>query len=93
MGKHNNMGDMYKAIEALIVIHNICIDWGDSPEDIWDFNMEDDLCHSAEDDEELEMGGEIIGGNAEVPAHETDEWLRMQGRRKQQIIMDELFPI
>jgi hypothetical protein len=92
------MLDIYKAIEALIVLHNICIDWGDKPEDIWDFDPQDGFCGEDDsEDEELEIGGEVIvgnaPGNADVPAHETDRWLRTQGRRKRQIILDELFPV
>ena len=41
MGTHRNIQDMYKAIEAMMILHNICIDWNDSPEEIWDYDPAD----------------------------------------------------
>jgi len=38
MGIHRRIQDMYKAIEALMIIHNICIDWEYRPEDVWNID-------------------------------------------------------
>ena len=32
MGCHSKIQDMYKAIEVMMIIHNISIEWGDKPE-------------------------------------------------------------
>ena len=79
MGPHRNIQDMYKAIEALMIIHNICIDWGDKPEDTWDIEGADDRSDDEEDDG---MESSIINGEADVPAHKTERWLLEQGREK-----------
>lgn len=31
LGRHHNIDNAYKAIEAIMVIHNLGIDWGDKP--------------------------------------------------------------
>ena len=89
MGPHRNIQDMYKAIEALMIIHNICFDWGDKPEDTWDIEGADDRSDDEEDDG---MESSIINGEADVPAHETERWLLEQGREKWLILMNELIP-
>jgi hypothetical protein len=90
MGIHRKIQDMYKAIEAMMIIHNICIDWGDRPEDTWDIDSADSWSDSEEEDDEI-VGG-IIGGEPNVPPHETEDWLLEQGRQKRLILMNELFP-
>lgn len=95
MGSHKNIEDMYKAIEAMMILHNICIDWGDHPEDIWDFDASDNWA----DDEEIEEvdadvpGCQDIEGDVEVPVHETDGWLLLAGREKRLELLNELFPV
>ena len=34
MGPHVDIQEMYKAIEVLLILHNMCIGYGDKPEDI-----------------------------------------------------------
>ncbi|KAF8578402.1 hypothetical protein K439DRAFT_1300408, partial [Ramaria rubella] len=41
MGSANNIQEVYKAVEALMVVHNLCIDMDNHPEDILDFNPDD----------------------------------------------------
>ena len=36
MGPHADIQEMYKAIEVLLILHNMCIDYGDKPEDSWE---------------------------------------------------------
>jgi hypothetical protein len=93
MGPHEDIQEMYKAIEALLILHNICIDLGDKPEEIWDFDPKDDFEETEEDpDPDLEASlGEFEELDA-IPGHETDAWLKRQGRRKRMIIFNELFP-
>ena len=100
MGEHKDIQTIYKAIEAMLVLHNICIDWDDHPDTIWQYNstdiwegwdgMEDRV---DDEDEETEVGIDDIEGEANIPARETPQYLKDEGRRKRQIIFDELFPI
>ena len=46
-----------------------------------------------EEDEETEVGIDDIEGEANIPECETPQYLKDEGRRKWQIIFDELFPI
>jgi hypothetical protein len=91
MGQHKNIEEAFKAIEAMMVIHNICIDWKDRPDKIWDFDPTDDWS----DDEDVGgevIGGEVIDGEAHVPEHETNAWLKEMGRQKRDVLLNELFP-
>jgi hypothetical protein len=91
MGKHEDIQDEFKEIEAMMIIHNICIDWKDRPDDIWDWDPTDDW--SDEEEVDADIGLEVIGGKAHVPAHETNAWLKDMGRQKRRVVLDELFPI
>ncbi|KIM79609.1 hypothetical protein PILCRDRAFT_89993 [Piloderma croceum F 1598] len=90
MGRHKDIQDAFKAIEAMMIIHNICIDRRDRPDHIWDFDPTDGL--SDDKDEEPDICGEVIEGKAHVSDHETNVWLMETGRQKHDIIFNELFP-
>jgi hypothetical protein len=106
MGEHKDIQSIYKAIEAMLVLHNICIDWNDHPETIWQFDpmdiwsgwdgvedeIEDEDETEGEDDGGIEVGIEVIAGDANIPERETPQYLKEEGRRKRQIIFEELFP-
>jgi len=103
MGEHKDIQTIYKAIEAMLVLHNICIDWDDHPDTIWQYNstdiwegwdgMEDRVDDEDDEDEGMEVGIDDIEGEANIPTRETPQYLKDEGRRKRQIIFDELFPI
>ena len=95
MGHHSKIQDMYKAIEVMMIIHNICIEWGDKPEDLWDIDGADgwsDNSEVEEDDGDNEVENGIIGGEPHILLHETENWLLEQGRQKQLILLNELIP-
>ena len=89
MGPHRDIQEMYKALEVMMILHNICIDWNDKPEEIWGYDPVD---HWGDDDEDGNIGFEEIDGDAEVPEHETEQWLRETGRQKRLVLLDTLFP-
>ena len=100
MPPEQNIQDTYRLVQALIAIHNLCIDLGDCPEQIPLFdpgNMDrhdDDIEDGALDDVDAQgFGGMVPDGEVQLPAHETDEWLREAGRRRRLLIMDDLFPL
>ena len=76
----------------MMIIHNICIDWVDKPEDIWDINKTDSWSDDEEEGDDDTDGNGIIEGEAEVPLHETENWLLETGRQKRLILVNELFP-
>jgi hypothetical protein len=75
MGPHKKIQDMYKAIKAMMIIHNICIDWVNKPEDIWDINNTDSWSDDEEEGDDDTDGNGIIEGEAEVQLHETENCL------------------
>ncbi|KIL57042.1 hypothetical protein M378DRAFT_88397, partial [Amanita muscaria Koide BX008] len=94
MGPHADVQEMYKAIEALLILHNMCIEYGDKPEDIWGFDPTDPFDSEAGFVEpEQDADALIIENGQGIPAQETDAWLKRQGRAKRMIIFDDLFPI
>lgn len=95
MGRHENLEHMYKAIEALMVIHNICIDWNDHPKDIWNYDPKEEW-EGEENEEDADAdevpGVEVVRGEVDIPAHETNEWLKWAGRQKRLVLLNRLFP-
>jgi hypothetical protein len=93
-----NIQDSYRLMQALFTLQNLCIDLGDHPEQIPLFDPHDpDRDDSEEgaplDVDDLDFDGVIPDGQVELPAHETDEWLREAGRRRRLLIMNDLFPL
>lgn len=93
-GRHDDMAEAYKAIEALMILHNICIDFGDKPEDIWDFDATDEWTDDGgsemEDPDEVDEPDALPAPN--VPARETETWLKNAGRAKRMALLNMLFP-
>lgn len=90
MGPHLNIQDLYKAIEALMILHNMCIDHGDQPDYFWTtmgegFTEEVDF----DNDTDVDVGEQF---SSQIPPHETDEWLKIMGKRKRMIIFNDLVP-
>ena len=75
MWSHADIQEMYKAIEVLLVLHNMCIEYGDKPEDIWGYDPKDDF--DDEEAEDLENGdGMILDDGEGIPARDgQNEWL------------------
>jgi hypothetical protein len=76
--------DTYCTVEALFVLHNLCIDKGDCPEYIPFFDSRDPDCDDKNDDGKNDVdvmgyGGPVEGVEIELPAWETDEWLKEAG--------------
>lgn len=99
MGPHDNVQEIYCVIEALIILHNICLEHNDQPEDIYDYvlsldsdsELEDDV--DADEDDSGNFGCEDVTGEVQVPGHETDNWLKVQGYSKWMALLNELFPV
>jgi hypothetical protein len=90
MGPHMDIQYVYRMIEALMVIHNMAIDFGDRPSDEWrlEENPNDQDNENNGNDEPLVSD---VVGEAQVPAYETDNFLKEQGRRKQLALLNRLF--
>jgi hypothetical protein len=97
MGPHDDVQEIYRVIEALMILHNICIEHNDHPEDIYDyvlcFDPEPEDGADPDEEDSHNFGCEDITGEAQIPGHETDNWLKIQGYRKRKALLDELFPV
>ena len=89
MGPHKDIEDVYRTIEALMVLHNTAIDFNDRPSDEWghDESLDDqDTEHDGDEDPLIQ----IVVGQAQVPAYETDNYLKEQGRIKRLALLNKL---
>jgi hypothetical protein len=94
LGTHDNPQDMYRAVEAMIAVHNLCIDLKDGADDFFDANEEQASIDDLEDvDQFAGYGGVIPEQQANIPAHETDGWLKTEGYRLRLELLDLLFPL
>ncbi|KAF9067501.1 hypothetical protein BDP27DRAFT_1422797 [Rhodocollybia butyracea] len=81
IGTHHDIQDTYRVIEALMTIHNMCINFGDTPEYIPNFDTSDMFTNiTPKTLDEVEIVGERIDGNTAILAHETEAWLLAKGR-------------
>ncbi|KAG0695831.1 hypothetical protein DFH29DRAFT_813778, partial [Suillus ampliporus] len=88
--------DTYRVVEALLTLHNLCINLGDCPECIPFFDDSDPDHDNKDDDATNDVDVTGYGGIAEVvkvelPAWETDEWLKEAGRQQRLAILNDLF--
>jgi len=98
LGGTQDMQELYNAVEATMVLHNICIGLDNHPEDIFDYDPSDDTGPETlkeEDDGDLaaEIHGQAILQRVQLPGQETDAWLRVQGVHKRLRFLDELCPV
>ena len=74
-----------------MITHNLCIDFGDHPMDMNDFD--------GAPEEENGLGNGLGHGGIEVdeivqlPDGEAEDELREQGRNKRETVLNELFPL
>lgn len=99
-GQHDDVQEVYKVIQALMTIHNLCIDWGDTADDFFQqgraIRPEDDLPDGSEKDPDVSGYGTIeVGRDQEsrVASYETDDWHRDEGHSKRNDYLNELYPL
>lgn len=101
MGRHNDMKDVHRVVQALMVIHNLCIDWEDAPTDPRAETFEGadgEGNNGQEEDEDVDCTGDnglerTENGDIRIPPYESDEWQKEEGRKMCIEIMDRLFPL
>lgn len=101
---HDTMMETFTTIEALLILHNICIDFGDQPE--WILNFDTDKQDGWDSDSDMEDGDLAIGrlqadivavaqqlsGEVAVPDWQTDTRLKAAGKQMRLNFLEELFP-
>jgi hypothetical protein len=93
-GRHNDVQDIYQVIQALMVVHNLCIDMGDHPYEFIAEGLADEVV-DGHDVDASGYGGVTIDEVEEnrVPAYETDDWHKVEGNRKWKRFLDNIFPV
>jgi hypothetical protein len=75
----NNIQNTYRLVHALMVMHNLCIDLEDHPEDIPDFVFDNNPVFPDDDpDEDPDLsnhGAPVINDPIDIPVWESDDWL------------------
>lgn len=94
LGRHEDIKQAYRVIQALMVIHNLCIDFGDQPMDGGDdtqgnVTQEEDITQ----EDILGYGGVEMDEAVQLPEGETAELLREEGQAKRNAVLDDLFPV
>jgi hypothetical protein len=89
-----NMKETYRDVASLMIIHNICIDLGDHPEDILEYAPTDPSVEEPQVEVELANYGGNVEDDVEidVPAGETDTALKNLGYALREQLLNELFP-
>jgi hypothetical protein len=88
-----NIQETYRDVAALIIIHNICLDLGDHPENILDYIPADASAEEPQTQGALAMhGGNVGDEEVNVPEGETDATLKKAGYALREQLLDELFP-
>ena len=90
MGQHGNMQEVYKAIESMIIIHNMCIDFNDHPQSIEGFTA-DNAGFPIEPSMNESFLQEVEEADINIPIYETDQWLKKEGYRKRMELLKYLF--
>src|SRR5882724_5619380 len=97
LGGTHDMSALYNAVEALMVVHNLCISLDDHPEDIWDYDPSDDTMVEEEEEEDGDSGiqnyGNVILQRVQLPGRETEAWLKAHGIAKRLELLTKLCPI
>jgi len=94
-GRHQKIQEVYRVIQALMVIHNLCIDWKDGEPLLEQGEGTDGSSDSDIDVDVTGYGGIVVPAEDQdrVPTYETDNWHRDEGSLKRLAMLDELFPL
>ena len=89
--------EMYRVVESLMVVHNLCIDLDDHPMD-WTETIGNDEAVGEDGGPgiyaDVASYGGVTGDEAvEIPIHETAAALRAAGYAMRQELLDRLCPI
>ncbi|KAI5888410.1 uncharacterized protein SCHCODRAFT_01347275, partial [Schizophyllum commune H4-8] len=102
MGYHDDVQDVWRVIEALLILHNLCLYHKDHPEAFDEYaevilaaNEEGDDTDEEEEEEEdvPTVTGVDVHGPSDLPRHETVAWLRTAGHQKRRELLDIVCPM
>ncbi|KAF7367609.1 DDE Tnp4 domain-containing protein [Mycena sanguinolenta] len=92
MGIHKDVQDVWRALDALLVMHNMCLWHNDHPKHLEDYRdslRDDDAPGGNHDEPEVD---EQVFDTPDIPAEETAAWLKDRGLELRQQLLDQVFP-
>ncbi|KAJ3981565.1 hypothetical protein F5890DRAFT_1534734 [Lentinula detonsa] len=94
MGAHENVQDAWRAIDSLMIVHNMCLYYDDQPAQLDDYSedIHDDGIGDWDGDILPEMTQNNVGGPADIPHSERAASLRVEGYRLRNELMDIVCP-
>jgi len=101
LGAHRDEQDNWQVIEALLILHNMCLFYSDHPETFAQLPKFHESPSSLAAMAEVDLTEEILNnppvsmvdGPTNLPQYETDTWLKEQGQVVRRRLLDELFPV
>ncbi|KAJ7194554.1 hypothetical protein GGX14DRAFT_377911, partial [Mycena pura] len=95
MGAHANVDDVWRAIDALLIMHNMCLWYGDHPQSFEEYSdkLGDDRIREVQDEDHDTILSLSSMGAANIPRHETATWLKQQGIQFQKELLDIVCPL
>lgn len=92
LGDVTNVEDVYRFINALMVLHNMCVDHGDRPEDIPGFDTFTSSHSVPHVLTHVPSYGHAIPSADRIPEGESDEHLRQLGLQMRNVYLNMLVP-
>ncbi len=100
LGTPEDIQNAYRVVQALMAVHNICLDMGDRPEHIHEYDPNDleidgviDPLELLRDVELSHYGGVVGDAPVNIPRGETDDTLRAAGYEMRMKLLDEIVPL
>jgi hypothetical protein len=91
MGGHKDVQDVWRAIDALLILHNMCLHHGDHPKHLEDYR--EDLGNDRTGERvEPDPNDFFVFQPPEVPAIETGAWLKEQGLQLREKLLNLVCP-
>jgi hypothetical protein len=93
MGGHKDVQDVWCAVDALLILHNMCLHYGDHLKHLEEYR--EDLGNDRAGEERVEPDPHdfFVFQPPEVPAIETGAWLKEQGMELCQRLLDLVCPV
>ncbi|KAG9044264.1 hypothetical protein FS837_008543, partial [Tulasnella sp. UAMH 9824] len=99
LGGVDNLGDAFRAVEALTILHNICLDFGDNARELPDFTLEDEYPPGAAEgeDPDVEVEPEYqawlgLARGVQNRRGETDHSMKLAGYTLRLQVLDKVVP-
>ena len=92
MGGHKDVQDIWHAVGALLILHNMCLNHSDHPKHLEEYQEDLGNDRAGEERVEPDPNDFFVFQPPAVPAIETGAWLKEQGMELCQRLLDLVCP-